>query len=76
MVGNRAEPREPLGEAVDRFDPLAENDRLLPARLHFLELGLEPFELRTLTRGRVEVADLLQTKHEFEDVLDRRGLAQ
>ena len=57
-----------------RFDPLAEDDRLASAGGAFFEVGLQPLEFAALAGGRIEVADLLQPQHQLEHVLDRDEL--
>jgi allophanate hydrolase subunit 2 len=56
------------------FDPVGHLDATVGAQL--LELRDEAVELRTLTRRRIEVADLLEPQHKFKHVLDRRLLPE
>ena len=76
VVLDRPEAREPLSQPTERLGPLAEDEGLPAARLHLLELRLEPSELRALPRRGVEVADLLEPEDELEDVADRRLAAE
>ena len=75
MVLQGPEPPQGPGEPPDRAHPLAEDDGLAAAAGDFLDVGLQPLQLRAGPGGRVEVADLLQPQHQLEDVLDGRRLA-
>ena len=44
---------------------------LRPLRGHLVEVGFQPLELRAGAGGRIEIANLLQSQHQLEDVADR-----
>ena len=76
VVFEGSETGEFAAEPAERFHPLAEDERLLPTGVDLLEIGLQALELRTLPGEGVEIADLLEPEHQFEDVLNCRLLAQ
>ncbi len=75
MVLQWPEAAQSLGNGLQRLDPLAEHDRLLAAGGHFLQVGLQSFQLAADAGHRIEVADLLESQHQFEHMLDRQCLA-
>ncbi len=76
VVNQRIECLQPLGQPVERFGPLAEQNRLAVAGGDFLHVGRQSFKFRALSGQRIEVGDLLETQHQLKDMLNRDGVAE
>ncbi len=76
MVLKRADVGQLIANLVERLNPLAKHDRLLPTGNDFFQIRLQTLLLAARSRNRIEVADLFQAEHQLKHVLNREFVSK